>query len=71
MSVQSNGVSRLHNSGRVSLSLQPALHLLGYELYVASVKKEALSELTHSLLQVLLQLFGRDVEARRYARVVA
>ncbi|KAL5477573.1 hypothetical protein EMCRGX_G024386 [Ephydatia muelleri] len=65
MSVQSNGVSRLHHSGRVSLSLQPALHLLGYELYVASVKKEALSELTHSLLQVLLQLFGREVEARR------
>ena len=64
MSGQSNGVSRLH-PGRISLSVQPALHLLGYELYVASVKKEAMSELTHSLLRVLLRLFGRDAEARR------
>lgn len=52
--------------GRLSLGagLEPMLHLLHHELYVASIPKASLSRVSHSLLQLLLGLFG-DPEGRR------
>lgn len=44
---------------------QPTLHLLSYELYVARIRKESLSSVTHSLLQLLLRLFGESSDCRR------
>lgn len=50
---------------RVSMSVQPTLHLLSYELQLASVSKDALPEVTHSLLQLTLRLLGKDSTCRR------
>jgi len=52
--------------GRLSLGagLEPMLHLLHHELYVASIPKASISRVSHSLLQLLLGLFG-DPEGRR------
>ena len=52
-------------SSRLSLSMQPAVHLLEHKLKIVSVSKESLSSVTHSLLNVLLKLFSRDSNCRR------
>ena len=44
--------------------LQPTIHLLNYELYVAGFPKDGISSATHSLLQIMLKLF-QDSECRR------
>lgn len=49
--------------------MSPTVHLLNYELYVASIPKDTLSSATHSLLQLLLQLFQEDSECRRYCQL--
>ena len=41
------------------------MHLLGHELYVATIPKDAVSDVTHSLLRLLLRLFNG--ESRRLA----
>ncbi len=43
----------------------PTVHLLNFELYVASIPKEALSSATHPLLHILLELFQEDSKCRR------
>ena len=52
-------------SGRIITAMDSTLHLLGHELHVASVPKDSLSVVTHSLLQLLLRLFRGDSGARR------
>ena len=58
------------NRRRSSLSekrseMDPTVHLLDYELYLASIPKESLSSVTHSLLEILLKLFQEDSACRR------
>lgn len=50
---------------RVSMSIQPALHLLSHQLRIVSVGKEHLHELTYSLLQLTLKLLGKDTSCRK------
>ena len=45
--------------------MDPTVHLLDYELYLASIPKESLSSATHSLLEILLKLFQEDSACRR------
>ena len=50
---------------RVSVSVQPVLHLLGYELQLATVSKKALPDVTHSLLELTLGLLDKNASSRR------
>ena len=52
---------------RTERGMSSKVHLLSYELYVASIPKDTLSSTTHSLLRILLELFQEDSECRRYA----
>ena len=54
---------------RMSMGVQPTLHLLRYELQLATVSKEALPDATHSLLQLTLGLLGKDASCRRCVHV--
>lgn len=45
--------------------LESTIHLLDYELYVASIPKNSIVSATHTLLQVLLKLFGSNLDYRR------
>ena len=45
--------------------MESSLHLLDYELHVASIKKDELSSATHSLLQLALRLFVPNPDCRR------
>ena len=49
--------------------LESTIHLLDYELYVASIPKDCLASATHALLKILLKLFGTKVDYRRYVHV--
>lgn len=49
--------------------MESTVHLLNYELYVARIPKDDLSSATHSLLQILLRLFGESQDCRRYTIV--
>ena len=55
---------------RVSMSIQPALHLLSHQLRIVSVGKEHLHELTYSLLQLTLKLLGKDTSCRKYVYII-
>ena len=58
-------LDRRAGSGRIITGMDSTLHLLGHELHVVSIPKDSLSAVTHSLLQLLLRLFGGDSGARR------
>ncbi len=45
--------------------MEPTMHLLNFELYVAKIPKDSLSSATHSLLQILLRLFSENPDCRR------
>lgn len=45
--------------------LESTVHLLGYELHVASLGKSSLPAATHTLVRLLLRLFGRGPECRK------
>lgn len=40
------------------IAMESTVHLLGHELFVATIPKDAVSDITHSLLRLLLKLFN-------------
>lgn len=46
--------------------MEPTVHLLSYELYVAGFSKDGISNATYSLLQIMLGLFQENSDCRRY-----
>ena len=45
--------------------MESTVHLLPHELFVATIPKDSVSGVTHSLLRLLLRLFNGDRESRR------
>ena len=45
--------------------MESTVHLLDSELYLASISKDSLPSVTHSLVKLLLRLFGPSPECRR------
>ena len=41
-------------------SMESTVHLLPHELFVATIPKDAVPDVTHSLLRLLLRLFNGD-----------
>lgn len=58
-------VDRRSGRGSLGAGFESLIHLLHHELYVASIPKQSLSRVSHSLLQVLLGLFDRDPKGRQ------
>ena len=40
--------------------MESTVHLLGHKLFVATIPKDEVSDVTHSLLRLLLRLFNGD-----------
>ena len=45
--------------------MESTVHLLPHELFVATIPKDGVSGVTHSLLRLLLRLFSGDQHSRR------
>ena len=45
--------------------MESTVHLLPHELFVATISKDSVSGVTHSILRLLLRLFSGNQESRK------